>query len=542
MDRNGLITAVSEGVSVITVTAGGFTASVTVTVTRLEISFTHPDFLFDADTRTFRIPAGTTAERFGEVIAAEGKYYRIVCEDGTDITPEKLIKTGYIFNFLSDTGSVIATVTAVVMGDTDKDGMLSALDTRILEKGINGEDIGVYPAYAGDVDGDGELTEADSEKLLSMIDLFTRSASLEKSEYKVTASVPATVHPAGEFAVIMYVDRGVGIDSVIGNLAYDTEIFELLYVAGVNYSLSYQDNDGVITFAAYDEDGTPSDRVIKTFGTAMFRVKENAPLKNAEFLLTGCAVTAVGNIYSSEESVKATSVSKRSANEFTIKISNAEFFVFNPSIRNYYVELPYNAVAVDIELDYPAGGVAYCSDTLIPESDELTVTVRYTSPQGVSTNYKIHVTRADAETLNSDPLLESITSSVGTLNPVFTAERLTYKLSIPFDSPDPIFTCIPRNENTVVTVRMPESFPVGSTVVEFHCVAQDGTEAKYVITVVREKNIEESDTSDNSVADDNTGSGKWIIAVTVSVTAVALAAIIYYLINRKGKNNVKEIK
>lgn len=542
VDRNGLITAVSEGVSVITVTAGGFTASVTVTVTRLEISFTHPDFIFDADTRTFRIPAGTTAERFGEVIAAEGKYYRIVSEDGTDITPEKLIKTGCVFNFLSDTGSVIATVTAVVMGDTDKDGMLSALDTRILEKGINGEDIGVYPAYAGDVDGDGELTEADSEKLLSMIDLFTRSASLEKSEYKVTASVPATVHPAGEFAVIMYVDRGVGIDSVIGNLAYDTEIFELLYVAGVNYSLSYQDNDGVITFAAYDENGTPSDRVIKTFGTAMFRVKENAPLKNAEFLLTGCAVTAVGNIYSSEESVKATSVSKRSANEFTIKISNAEFFVFNPSIRNYYVELPYNAVAVDIELDYPEGGVAYCSDTLIPESDELTVTVRYTSPQGVSTNYKIHVTRAGAETLNSDPLLESITSSVGTLTPVFTAERLTYKLSIPFDSPDPTFTCIPRNENTVVTVRMPESFPVGSTVVEFHCVAQDGTEAKYVITVVREKNSEESDTSDNSVADDNTGGGKWIIAVTVSVTAVALAAIIYYLINRKGKNNVKEIK
>ncbi|MBQ2325361.1 MAG: hypothetical protein II377_03830, partial [Clostridia bacterium] len=282
--------------------------------------------------------------------------------------------------------------------------------------------------------------------------------------------------------------------------------------------------------------------VIKTFGTAMFRVKENAPLKNAEFLLTGCAVTAVGNIYSSEESVKATSVSKRSANEFTIKISNAEFFVFNPSIRNYYVELPYNAVAVDIVLDYPEGGVAYCSDTLIPESDELTVTVRYTSPQGVSTNYKIHVTRADAETLNSDPLLESITSSVGTLNPVFTAERLTYKLSIPFDSPDPTFTCIPRNENTVVTVRMPESFPVGSTVVEFHCVAQDGTEAKHVITVVREKNSEESDTSDNSEADDNTGGGKWIIAVTVSVTAVALAAIIYYLINRKGKNNVKEIK
>lgn len=542
VDQNGLVTAISEGVSVITVTAGGYTSSATITVTQLEISFSDSDFIFDNDTRTIRIPAGTTAERFGEVIVAEGKYYRIVCENEMNIAPDEFIKTGCVFKFLSDTGSVLATVSAVVKGDTNKDGMLSALDIRTLAMGINGEDIGVYPIYAGDLDLDGKLTEADAQILLSLISEYTSSSSFESGEYHVTASVPATVHPAGEFAVIMYVDRGVGMDSVCGTLVYDPEIFELLYVAGVNYELSHLDQNGVITFSGYDVEGNPSDRVIKTFGTAMFRVKEDAPLKNAEFLLTGCAVTAVGEIYSSEESVKATTVSKRNATEFTINISNAEYFVFNPSIRNYHVELPYDAVVVDIELDYPEGGIAYCSDTLIPESDELTVTVRYTSPQGVSTNYKIYVTRAGAETLSSDPLLESITPSVGTLNPVFTAERLTYKLSIPFDSPDPVFTCIPRNENTAVTTQMPESFPVGSTVVEFHCVAQDGTAAKYMITVVREPAPEESDNVDNSEADDNTGSGKWIISAIVSVTAVAAAAVIYYLINRKGKNNVKEIK
>ncbi len=542
VDRNGLITAVAEGISVVTVTAGGFTASVTVTVTQLEISFSHPDFIFDKDTRTFRIPAGTTPPDFEKLIDSDGEYYRIERGDETVIMPDEFISTGNVFKFVSDKGAVIATVTAVVKGDVNGDGVLSAADIRTLSLGIKGDDIGVYPSYAGDVDFDGALTEADAELLLSMISEFTLSTPLENGEYKVTASVPATVHPAGEFAVIMYVDRGVGVDSVCGNLVYDPEIFELLYVAGVNYDLSYRDQNGVITFSAFDGEGTPSDRVIKTFGSAMFRVKEDAPLKKAEFLLTNCAVTAVGEMYSSQQSVKETTVSKRTATDFTINISNAEYFVFNPSIRNYYVELPYNAVAVDIELDYPEGGVAYCSDTLIPESDELTVTVRYTSPQGVSTNYKIHVTRASAETLSNDPFLESIVSSVGTMLPEFVPERLTYKLNISFDSLDPEFSYIPRNENTVVTVDMPTSFPVGSTEVVFNCVAQDGTTAKYIITVVRADAPALSDPSESSEHDTSSGGGKWIVITAVSVMAVAVAAVIFYVINRKEKNNVKEIK
>lgn len=542
VDKNGLVTAVSEGISVVTVSAGGFTASATVTVTQLEISFSDPDFAFDQDTRTFRIPAGTTAEKFADTVISEGEYYRIVCEDGTDIMPDEYIKTGCVFKFVSDSGAVIATVTAAVTGDTNKDGVLSALDIRVLNMGINGDDIGVYPVYAGDVDSDGELTVSDTQLLLSMVSAFTHSTPFDNGEYEVSASVPSTVHPAGEFAVIMYADRGVGMDSVCGNLVYDPEIFELLQVAGVNYELSYSNENGIITFSAYDAEAKPSDRVIKTFGMAMFRVKEDAPLKNAEFLLTNCAVTAVGETYSSPPSIKETTVSKRKATDFTININNAEFFVFNPSIRNYYVELPYNAVAVDIEFEYPEGGVVYCSDTLIPESDELTVTVRYTSPQGVSTNYKIHVTRASAETLSNDPFLESIASSVGTLLPEFLSERLTYKLNISFDSPDPEFSFVPRNENTVVTVDMPASFPVGNTDVVFNCVAQDGTTAKYIITVVRAEETEASDTGESSEPDTSSGGGKWIVIAAVSVTAVAAAAVIFYVINRKEKNNVKEIK
>ena len=312
-----------------------------------------------------------------------------------------------------------------------------------------------------------------------------------------------------------------------------------MYVAGLDYAVEYSEKEGSITFGAYEKEGVPSNRVIKSFAAVRFRVKADIGLDDMTFALQNCGVTAAGKVITSENVSKTSAVKKRTSADFSIRINNAEYFVFNPTIRNYSVTVPFDAVNLDIEFDYPEGGIIVYSDTVIPESDELTVSIKYTSPEGVSTNYKIQVIRREQELLNGDPFLESLTVSCGELTPEFVSERLKYKLVISYEMPTPEFTCLARNEKTTVTVEAPEKFGVGSTDVLIHCVAQDGTEVTYTITVERKAKVV-SEPSEYSISGDERSGN---IVVTVIVSAVALAAtvfVIIFVIFRKGKKNVKK--
>lgn len=541
VDQNGLVTAVSEGVSVVTVTAGGFSTNIKITVTKLVIGFSDSNIVFDSMERLCIVPAGTTAKYLSSVITSEAEH-RVFGADGADVSPDSFVGTGNVIRFLSDTGNTITSVNVVVLGDADGDGMLTSADMRLLENAIDGDNIGLFSISALDCNGDGVINDIDTELLLSMINEFNTSHSLPYGEHSVTASVPAVLHPVSEFAVILYVDRGKGVDSVCGRLEYDAEVFELLYVTGINYTLVSSVQDGVITFSAYDKDGLASTRAVKTFGTAMFRVKEDAPLEETSFVLKNCGVTAGNQVLSSEDITKTSVVKRRTASDFSMDITNAEYFTFNPTVRNYYVDVPFDAVTVDIVTDYPDGGKLDISDTVIPESDQLTVNIRYTSPAGVSTDYKIHVTRSSEEILSNDPFLATLSASVGDMLPQFVSERLAYKLNIPYDAPNPEFTYSPRDKATSVSVEFPEKYPVGSTDVVFVCVAQDGTEIKYTVTVVRADKPIISEPSDESVPIEAPDSDNTWIITAVSVCGAVAAVLIIFIIYRKGKNNVKKIK
>ncbi|MBQ3597994.1 MAG: S8 family serine peptidase [Clostridia bacterium] len=539
VDKNGLMIAVEEGVSVITVTAGGFSATVTVNVVKLLIEFTDEEFIYDEATRTVRIPAGITVAGFVNTVKNQDTRFRILKGDGIAMDDNEIIFSGAVMSFVSDTGESIGSIPIIVVGDTDCDGMLTASDIRVLVEGIEGEDISLHAFYAGDCNFDGVLDSSDTIILLSLINESYATLPQPDGSLKVTASVPATLHPASEFSVVLYVDGGIGIDSVFGTFAFDDERLELMYVAGLDYLVEYTEGEGNVTFAAYEKDGTPSNRVIKSFAALRFRVKSDIKLDDMAFTLQNCGVTAVGNVIASESVVKTSAVKKRTSADFSIRINNAEYFVFNPTIRNYSVTVPFNAVNLDIEFDYPEGGIIVLSDTVIPESDELTVNIKYTSPTGVSTNYKIQVIRREQELLNGDPFLESITVSCGELTPEFVSERLKYKLVLSYEMPSPEFSFVARNENTVVSIDAPESFAVGSTDVLIHCVAQDGTSVTYTVTVERKAKII-SEPSDGSEPIDKTGENGVIIAVAAAVSVTVIVLVIIFVIYRKEKKNVQK--
>ncbi|MBO7246662.1 MAG: hypothetical protein J6V56_07870, partial [Clostridia bacterium] len=539
VDTNGLMTAVEEGVSVIIVKAGGFYASVTVNVVKLALDFTDERFIYDEVTRTLRVPAGIDLKEFTNTVTNKEIRFRILNEDGTVLEDNENIRTGDVINFVSDTGESVGNVTLIVVGDMDCDGMLTASDIRVLAQGIAGENISLHVFYAGDCEKDGVLNDDDTRRLLALLNEFSSTLPLPDNSLKVTASMPANLHPDSEFSVVLYVDGGIGIDSVFGTLAFDSNRLELLYVAGLDYEVEHIAGEGNITFAAYEKNSIPSNRIIKSFAAVRFRVKADTNLDDMELTLRDCGVTSVGRVVTSETVTKVSAVKRRTSADFSIRINNAEYFVFNPTIRNYSVTVPYDAVNLDIEFDYPDGGIIVLSDTVIPESDELTVNIKYTSPAGVSTNYKIQVIRREQELLNGDPFLESITVSCGELTPEFVPERLKYRLVLSYEMPTPEFSFVARNENTTVTLEAPDMFKVGSTDILVHCVAQDGTAVTYTITVEREAKAV-TEPSVNSEPNDNSGANAVTVIVISAVSVAAIIAVIIFVIYRKGKNNVQK--
>lgn len=539
VDTNGLMTAVEEGVSVITVKAGGFYASVTVNVVKLALDFTDERFVYDEVTRTLRIPAGIDLKEFTNNVTNKDIRFRVLNEDGTVLEDNENIRTGDVINFVSDTGESVGNVTLIVVGDTDCDGMLTASDIRILAQGIEGENISLHAFYAGDCEKDGVLDDNDTRRLLALLSELSSTLPSPENSLKVTASMPANLHPDSEFSVVLYVDGGIGIDSVFGTLAFDSNRLELLYVAGLDYEVEHIAGEGNITFAAYEKNSIPSNRIIKSFAAVRFRVKAEINLDDMELTLRNCGVTSVGRVVTSETVTKVSAVKRRTSADFSIRINNAEYFVFNPTIRNYSVTVPYDAVNLDIEFDYPDGGIIVLSDTVIPESDELTVNIKYTSPAGVSTNYKIQVIRREQELLNGDPFLESITVSCGELTPEFVSERLKYRLVLSYEMPTPEFSFVARNENTTVTLEAPDMFKVGSTDILVHCVAQDGTAVTYTITVERKAKVI-TEPSENSETDGNSGGNAITVFAISAFSVAAIIAVIIFVIYRKGKNNVQK--
>ncbi len=546
VDEDGKIFGVSEGVSVVTATYGEFSVSVKITVTQLSLSFSDKNIVFDKITRTVRMPAYVTVEYFGNsAYSDKADSFRFLNSDGSELKADEYIGTADEIKVISADGEEISRLTAMIYGDLDGNGMFTPADSRLLKRIVSGAEADVYVALAADLNEDGVFDELDSASLLSLV-----SASplpQPSAEYTVNASVAGAIHPAAEFPVTLYVQNGEGIDSAWGKLNYNSDLLELMYVYGVNYELEYSNEDGVLSFLAYEKDEIPSDRVIKTFGVAMFRVKSDAAVGETEFVIGDSAVTANDVIYAGEKTERISEIKKRTAGEFSIKVNNAEYFVFNPSIRSYYVNVPYDAVNVELELDYPEGGFVDTTNTVIPESDTLTVVIRYTSPAGVSTDYRLYVTRSSAVKKSDDAYLSSLVPSVGELSPAFESERLKYTLNLEYDSPVPDFVYTLRHEKATVTAEIPESYPEGSTEVSFICVAEDGTQIKYTVTVVRGAKPEE-DTSasvDVSVApgDDDDGF-PWAAAVIPAL--LALGAIVFVLIRiliRKVKNgNGKEIQ
>jgi hypothetical protein len=173
-----------------------------------------------------------------------------------------------------------------------------------------------------------------------------------------------------------------------------------------------------------------------------------------------------------------TSVSSSDASLATMEASAGTLVpAFDKTVMSYDLVLPLGSTTVSFTAtatDAKANILGIGEFTALPG----TATITVTSEDGLISNYIINVTVATA--LN-DASLQSLTVSVGTLDPAFDKAVLTYNLVLPEGSV--IVTLTAASTDALATVTGDGDFTAIPGVATITVTAQDGTQVVYTVNV-----------------------------------------------------------
>jgi hypothetical protein len=222
----------------------------------------------------------------------------------------------------------------------------------------------------------------------------------------------------------------------------------------------------------------------------------------------------------------------REDGEFSIRINNAREFEFSADIYDYRITVDHTVAALDIEADYPAGASVIISDTVIPESDRLSVSVIYIDPDGNSYNYYIDVTREEEYIADGNAYLSFLKVDGFELSPAFDKLINEYTLSVPYDTVQITLKYEPESEYCLAELQNPELL-VGENIVKITCIAENGDINEYIITVTREAAAESEDSSEISETPVDKDFPNYIIYIALPVLAGGASAFVIIRKRRK---------
>lgn len=171
VNKNGIITAISTGTAKITVISadGGIVKSCTVTVQSNSLTASTNGTLLMSGASGFITGINMNAYTITEIRSQiSNTNIRILDQEGSVLISSDTVGTGSRVQLLNNTGSVIDAKTIVIFGDTNGDGLISAVDSDIctlvqnwmIEWDQESQD---YFYKSGDINGDGNVDSIDAD-------------------------------------------------------------------------------------------------------------------------------------------------------------------------------------------------------------------------------------------------------------------------------------------------------------------------------------------------------------------------------------------
>lgn len=176
VDANGLIKAIAPGKATVTATLTGdeirtAVCEVTVKSNNCEnITLLNGSALKIVDGKLLGVKPkkNTVSEIFGEIDSYSLEAYS---SEGKRLNESDLMETGSTINLVDNNGKIIDSITVILMGDVNEDGIVNVKDASLISRSFVNKDNLVGNAYlAADVSLNGEVLQEDISIILSYIE------------------------------------------------------------------------------------------------------------------------------------------------------------------------------------------------------------------------------------------------------------------------------------------------------------------------------------------------------------------------------------
>ncbi len=529
VSENGEITAFEVGEYTVTATAntdyGSFSAECLITVCDDLIVFSEEsEFFVDRDGGyILNIPPDTSVAKLTGDIVSNGE---IVVTDKNGSLVTETVRTGDKVMLYSADG-ITDSLIAVVVGDTDGDGYITAYDLYTLERILRGEEYENEYTLAADVNKNGIVADNDYRDLKNML-LYIVDARLGTPPNGLfglaTVQTPSRVESGSIIDVVICISGGKYTRAVSGLLSF-SEGLEFIEGVSTGWQTDYRELDNRVSFYSFGNDGDICGKAFKTLITLRFRVTAESG-STVSFWSEGliCASEQECTVMRLESSELF--VYEPREGDFLIEIGNAYDFSFKKDKLEYDVTIPYNSALADISVVKPSGAAVAVSSPVISDSGIGAVTVTLTESDGKITVYTINVKREAEPRFDTNCRLSTLEIEGFRLTPSFDPDVLSYSITVPFDTEKISVYCAAQNPTARVIVGDTTLYGDETNVV-ITVGSPDGETLKYVIRVIRLPADESTASDGNVVEEPNNVSRRTLIIIIVGIVAAALIVPVY---------------
>jgi len=456
----------------------------------------------------------------------------VVITDNRGYNVKDYVCTGNKITLTDENGKTTDELYAVVKGDTDGDGFISAYDLYELERILKGYQYTAPFVASADTNGNGVLADNDHRTLKKM--LFGRvEAVLGTPEDSLfgdcNVQTLSTVYQNDVIEAAVCISGSKYARGVFGQIAY-SEGLEFIGGGAVGWETDCFNRNGVISFYAFDENGQSCDTSFKILLTLRFRVNAE-PYSKISFTADNFTVSYEDGCKNVAFQNSEIVVSPRIYTDFNIEIHNADIFKFSPSKHDYDITIPYNSALADINVSHKAGERISTTSYILPDSGEQTIVITFADEDNGTNFYNINVKRDSAPVIDSNCKLQELEVEGHKLSPSFNPEFLEYNISVSHGTEKINLYCVAQNPSAEVVVG-DTTLKGEKTDVTVTVGAPDGESLVYTIHVkiLPPEETSEPEQEESQVDDIDTPEESNLKLLLTIFVAVLLAAIITAII------------
>ncbi|MBQ8895481.1 MAG: S8 family serine peptidase [Clostridia bacterium] len=436
---------------------------------------------------------------------------------------------------LTKNGEVTDTLTAVVPGDCDGDGYISAYDIYIHERILRGQSYESAFIAAADVNGNGITADNDHRALKNLI--------LRPGESNA-ATPPENLFGLSSVQTLTYIESGSVIDVAIcisgckytrgvSGVLEISEGLEFIEAEAAGWEIGAKDiGNGKISFFAHGNNGENCEKAFKVLLVLRFRVTAEAG-STVEFASNGFTASFKDGCKTVRFEPSSSFVYGVPEGEFNIAFHNAQSFVFDPEKYDYTAVIPYNSALADISVTRKADFDVAVSGLVIDDTGKGTVSISVTDKNGSTTLYTIRVRRDDEPRFDTNCRLATLEIEGHRLSPLFNPDILDYSVSVPYGTEKINLYCVAQSPSARVIIG--DTTLKGSvTPITITVGSPDGESLTYTVYVNILPPIVES--SEQSLPDD-TNDGISLVTVLAIIGALVFAAAVITMYIKLAKRD-----